>query len=114
MRAKRTPGRWHTNGDQQRWADNYARLVFAPGAEPGTNVVVAAACDLNNTERDAEVDANAHLLAAAPAMYDALKLLIQTDGHLNGCKRSRAYGCTVACLKVREAMAQAENRELEP
>lgn len=71
--AEHTPGPWRTKAEQYRWADNYARLVFGPDANDGTPV--AAACDLNRTDRDAEVEANARLIAVAPEMYALLDRL---------------------------------------
>lgn len=59
MNAKTTGGEWRVTGRRERNGDR----IVANDSE-----IVALACDFNDYARDAEVDANAALIASAPQL----------------------------------------------
>lgn len=67
--AKHTPGPWKFEGKRARIPDE-ARIITY-----GTGKHLAYALDFNRFDRDEEADANARLIAAAPTMLDALKVI---------------------------------------
>ena len=86
---KHTPGPWSAH------YNNEGLTVFSPD-----NVTVAYV-DYDECE-ERPVEANAHLIAAAPAMYAALKLVMEMD---------RTNICDEAIVCIAGALAQAEGRE---
>ena len=68
--AKFTPGPWEVFG----LSSDGIRPVSANGAPPHTPVALALTSD--GAYPSAEYAANARLIAAAPSMYDALKLAL--------------------------------------
>lgn len=68
MNATHTPGPWAYLGDHNRNTD---RIVTHEGGEFGREQV-ALALDFNQFSRDGEADANARLIASAPALLAAL------------------------------------------
>lgn len=105
--AEHTTGPFTVNTEQRaRWADNEAILIFAAdGKTP-----VAAAADFNRTDRDAEVEANARLFAAAPELLAALANIVVL-GHYPDCEvfDRRAFGehCTCGIETAEAAIAKA-------
>ena len=91
--AKHTPGPWNC-------VDPH--VIRGP-----KNVVVAKTLD---SKEGYEIkQANAHLIAAAPAMYKALRALlvaIECGGHEKALERSNPL--SVSC--ARQALAQAEGK----
>lgn len=67
-----TPGPW-TRQPHQRF-----RHDQSAGVQAASGTYVAAALDLNNYDRDAEVEANARLIAAGPRLLRALGALVET------------------------------------
>lgn len=71
----------------------------------------AGGCGANNLPGEDESDANARLIAAAPALYEALKALLPylTDKtqllDYASLNEGRASGFDVASVKAREAIA---------
>lgn len=68
--VKHTPGPWARVPDERFRHDNSA------GVRDATGSYVAAALDFNRSDRDAEVEANARLIAAAPELLATLKDVI--------------------------------------
>jgi len=66
VQPQHTPGPW-SREKGQRFRHDESR-----GIRAANGIYIAAALDLNNYGRDAEVDANARLIAAAPGLLDAL------------------------------------------
>ncbi len=78
--SKHTPGPWITGS-----ADNHSRRVIL-GPTNGISRVIIARMPGEYRENHAvwpTVEANAHLIAAAPAMYEGLKYLIHLVGEEN-------------------------------
>jgi hypothetical protein len=80
------------------------------GAEPGNQVAVIGGKKLD------EMNANAHLIAAAPAMYEALQHAAMSYHHpACSCKGEYASQperyCTCHVQKARQALAQAEGKQ---
>lgn len=66
--TKHTPGPWVLFGDGE-----LRQLIIMPAGRPGE---IAAVQFPTDTSRDAEYDANAHLIAAAPELLAALKAVV--------------------------------------
>lgn len=72
--ARHSPGPWTREPGQRFRHDESA------GVKDATGIYCACALDRNRTDRDAEVEANARLIAAAPELLAACEaLLIATD-----------------------------------
>jgi hypothetical protein len=70
--AEHTPAPWTRDAERDgRFRDETAGVRGPDGN------FIAAAWDFNRTDRDAEVEANARLIAAAPEMLAALERLIE-------------------------------------
>lgn len=95
--AKHTPGPWYPHCAEA----DHCLSSSVWGAEPGNQVAVIGGKKLD------EMNANAHLIAAAPAMYEALKAI--PDSALN-CEHQ--YPHTYACWNciVKAALAQAKGK----
>ncbi len=98
--AKHTPGPWYPHCAEA----DHCLSSSVWGAEPGNQVAVIGGKKLD------EMNANAHLIAAAPAMYEALKniLALQLD-----CDGVTVKLTEYHCHQVREAqaaLAQAEGK----
>ncbi len=91
--AKHTPGPWYPHCAEA----DHCLSSSVWGAEPGNQVAVIGGKKLD------EMNANAHLIAAAPAMYAALKLVMEMD---------RTNICDEAIVCIAGALAQAEGRTL--
>lgn len=94
--AKHTPGPWTARKAPERNA--YAWDV--EGAQGTVSIIARMAL----VDRVSEVEGNAHLIAAAPAMYEALKdsLLMIPDGMTSNTHP--------IVQRIRQALAQAEGR----
>mgnify|MGYP003440961289 CR=1 FL=1 len=90
----------HTPGPWSAHYNNEGLTVFSPD-----NVTVAYV-DYDECE-ERPVEANAHLIAAAPAMYEALKGMVSMYDSLN--KSNKHDGaCPCYHCQARAALAQAE------
>ena len=95
--AKHTPGPWQVN-DSTENDDDTTLTIFAPADE--VEIATMSAYE-NGCECFSEIRENAHLIAAAPAMYEALaKLRLEAIHYRN-------TGVGVQFLN--EAIAQAEH-----
>lgn len=76
--VKFTPGEWKLHQDN----DENFHITTHPAGDLATHI--STIHDLNRYDRNAEVLANANLIAASPQMYSALKnapLMIDHDDH---------------------------------
>ena len=99
--SKHTPGPWSVERDRAKSLSLYA----------GTTFIGEVYHDKD--EPSTEEQGNVNLIAAAPAMYEALALVVieyAKDGyeHDNGCNIFYSNGvCDCTRVKVRIALAQA-------
>ena len=106
--AKHTPGPWVINAHDTGMNDS--------GTIEGNGVVI---CPEVYGESKARCDANAHLIAAAPAMYEALKaiqekisgadVLFDPNPQWEG-EQARYDAAQEALFLVDQALAQAEGK----
>jgi hypothetical protein len=82
MGKKHTPGPWFVTGAQMR--DGSREIAHPPPSGRGAPEPVAYAADHNSYERDAEVDAVANLIAAAPDLLDACRALLDLGRFVRG------------------------------
>ena len=75
--AKHTPGPWQVN-DSTENDDDTTLTIFAPADE--VEIATMSAYE-NGCECFSEIRENAHLIAAAPAMYEALRLAVVMHPH---------------------------------
>ena len=94
--AKHTPGPWKAVPDRSR--NLYTWYV------EGAKGVVPAIARLSLIDACEEIEGNAHLIAAAPAMYEALQA---TLAYFMRSNQSHAPEVRV----IRAALAQAEGRQ---
>ena len=102
--AQFTPGPWiveTTNTLPGECADNVHRLCY-----PGYRI--HGICAIWNNTRTSK--ANAALIAAAPAMYEALQALLALIGDEDLPDNGELSGASI-CDFARSALAQAEGRE---
>lgn len=71
--AQHTPGPWTRDERDGRMREGF--VLESAGIRGATGTFVAAALDFNRWDRDAEVEANARLIAVAPEMYALLESL---------------------------------------
>ena len=98
-----TKGPWHCgqgNGEGSIFADNGGRVTFS---KKGT--VLHPICHVANSFEQNEDEANARLIASAPAMYEVLAELLDT------LEVSRGYGFDEEYENVREVLAKADGAE---
>ena len=88
-RATHTPGPWHDSG-------NTEYEIFCKANKPIASVIPSFT---------AEDEANARLIAAAPAMYEVLSELLDT------LEMSKGYGFDEEYEKAREVLAKVEGGE---
>ena len=70
-----TPGPWQVTGEFDRFHNGeWIRPLDAEGRPKSE--LVAVVCDFNRYDRDAEREANARLIAAAPDLVDAAQLAL--------------------------------------
>ena len=72
-KAQFTPGPWQVN-DSTENDDDTTLTIFAPADE--VEIATMSAYE-NGCECFSEIRENAHLIAAAPAMYEALRKVIE-------------------------------------
>jgi len=124
---KHTPGPWKVGRNGQKWnspssptATVEAHRTYVEGVEP---TVYRVADVIYPTTQEGcvgadERKANAHLIAAAPEMLEALKNLLETSewlqssGNLKSPIEPHPYGLGVMLAKsnARAAIAKAEGR----
>ena len=96
--AQFTPGPWKAMPDR-------SRNMFAWSVE-GAKGVVPTIARLSLIDACEEIEGNAHLIAAAPAMYAALR---EAEKHLTDLANYGSEGIPEPLLvSVRSAIAQAE------
>ena len=101
--AKHTPGPWQVN-DSTENDDDTTLTIFAPADE--VEIATMSAYE-NGCECFSEIRANSHLIAAAPAMYEALSELVK---YLREEVADEALDTWAPVFKAAMALAQAEGR----
>jgi hypothetical protein len=97
-----TPGPW-SYSETRKKTRNHDRVIDGPDG-----IEVAYALDMNRHDMDAQVDANARLIAAAPELLAAL---VADSKHVHSafeCGEDRK-ACPVEAMK-RHAIARAEGK----
>ena len=97
---KHTPGPWKAMPDR-------SRNMFAWSVE-GAKGVVPTIARLSLIDACEEIEGNAHLIAAAPAMYEALSELVK---YLREEVADEALDTWAPVFKAAMALAQAEGRQ---
>ena len=93
--AMHTPGPWIV--------EDY--FVFA------SNTLRIADCDCDEQDMpESEIEANTRLIAAAPAMYEALKGMMSMYDSVNKAYK-HVGSCPCHYCKAKQALAQAEGRQ---
>ena len=105
--AQFTPGPWQVN-DSTENDDDTTLTIFAPADE--VEIATMSAYE-NGCECFSEIRENAHLIAAAPAMYEALRMLtseinLSTLNVRKDFSLMNAHACAV------KAILQAEGKLL--
>ena len=98
--AQFTPGPWYPHLAKA----DHCLSSSVWGAEPGNQVAVIGRKSLQT------MNANATLIAAAPAMYEALQALLALIGDEDLPDNGELSGASI-CDFARSALAQAEGRE---
>jgi hypothetical protein len=93
-----TSGPWRTEG-----VSDAVRVVIGAGRK---KVILARLCPPQLSEN--ETWANARLMAAAPDLHDALKMLLECSPCQNGCK---ADDMTCATNRAKAALAKVSDAE---
>jgi len=104
--TRHTPGPWVVD---EVYEDDEQRCIGIVKEGQGyiAGIHILASADTGNTEFTAEDEGNAHLIAAAPAMYEALKGMVSMYDSLN--KSNKHDGaCPCYHCQARTALAQAE------
>ena len=97
--TKHTPGPWEVVGSRICTVANDIERITLAKTEPGGAFAMSE-----------QQEANATLLAAAPAMYEALKGMVSMYDSLN--KSNKHDGaCPCYHCQARTALAQAEGRD---
>lgn len=97
MTAKHTPGQWHMS-------PTHLGRAFDIGAEDNANIALVHGIDGNSCENHpGEFEANAHLIAAAPELLEALEDLM--FGAERGIQPHENY-----IVAARAAIAKAEGK----
>jgi hypothetical protein len=112
MNTQHTPGPWAVN-DSTETDDDTTLTICAPADE--VEIATMSAYE-NGCECFSEIRANAHLIAAAPVMYEALQHAAMSYHHpACSCKGEYASQperyCTCHVQKARQALAQAEGKQ---
>ena len=108
--AKHTPGPWQVN-DSTENDDDTTLTIFAPADE--VEIATMSAYE-NGCECFSEIRENAHLIAAAPAMYEALREaqeLIRSlvaEEMIHSSELQRVGNCQA---NMWQALSQAEGRQ---
>ena len=104
-KPKHTPGPWKAERDTARNA--YAWKVT------GAKGVVEDIARLALVDSVSQIEANAHLIAAAPTMYEALKAMLSQVKHIDQSATHEGLTNCDIIAKARVALAQAEGRHHE-
>ena len=108
--AKHTPGPWRIIDSR-----NQSKATIVGADFPAMGFVADVNLCRNNTHQQVDGHANAALIAAAPAMYEALKHAAMSHHH-PACKAKGEYTaqperyCSCHVQKARAALAQAEGK----
>ena len=110
--AKHTPGPWQVN-DSTENDDDTTLTIFAPADE--VEIATMSAYE-NGCECFSEIRENAHLIAAAPAMYEALQQLVHVEQLRKQAVTENDYvDLVLADSKLQQlvqaVLAQAEGRQ---
>jgi hypothetical protein len=110
-----TQGRWSVDDFRVNTTDEYCPFGYRYAVLSDRRCVAELRCDPKNAAEVALVRANATLIAAAPAMYEALRDLLAA-GVLSGAAHERANSsdsCAICARNIaaRDAIARAEGRE---
>ena len=111
MPNKWTPGPWYVEGFEDLPGDIRVLAKGAGKYTPGecADAIVAVVSDDNCTEDRQQVMACAHLMAAAPALYEALEAVEQNvDADMGPCP----MGWAQVLGKVRKALSAARGEEV--
>jgi hypothetical protein len=84
--AQHTSGPWTTDIDRRFRAMDSMQMPESIGVRGPDGNFLASAFDFNRTDRDAEVEANARLIAAAPDLLAALEHIVAINGSTGGHK----------------------------
>ena len=108
-KAQFTPGPWQVN-DSTENDDDTTLTIFAPADE--VEIATMSAYE-NGCECFSEIRENAHLIAAAPAMYEALQsILAEVTNDTDGLDTAELYEIIYFIRgKAKSALAQAEGRQ---
>ena len=106
-KAQFTPGPWQVN-DSTENDDDTTLTIFAPADE--VEIATMSAYE-NGCECFSEIRENAHLIAAAPAMYTLLQDATLQLARLTG-SNLETYARTFSVL-AKKALAQAEGQHYE-
>ena len=103
--SKHTPGPWICHMPGYKALSPGVVPTMRNDPVPYCNVVEVDSLDKKSPE---EIDANARLIAAAPAMYEALKWYVSvfSSDHLVHVQGADCMHC-----KGKDALAQAENKQ---
>ena len=99
-RAGFTQGEWIVELEQKEQLAIYPSEGRYPCMQP---IAICHARDINERAKN-EAQANAHLIASAPAMYEVLTELLDT------LELSKGYGWDEEYENVREVLAKADGR----
>ena len=95
-----TAGPWRVTDEINRSSGGE---VIRPNRGDGVDSPVAFVCDFNRYDRDEERKANARLIAAAPELLEALKLLLNLRITTPLAQRMASAAMVVAKAEGREA-----------
>lgn len=117
LNAEFTPGPWRLRGYSRSVMDDYGNSRWSGNIGPDQPVTKSdkkdVGCILSTSafgifgRSPKEAEANARLIAAAPALYDALVTLLDTETNLNGVS---AVVLLDAVDKARTAIALANGQ----
>ena len=101
MSEKWTKGPWEI----RKYKDPYGSRVMA--VEILTDEIIVAKLGI---ELDDECKANAHLIAAAPEMYEALKIMVELHGNTNVMPTEQAHRENAAVRMAISALKKARGK----
>lgn len=103
-----TPGPWQLGGT----ANGYQRKIWPPTDRTGGYMIMIADCDSHGARTSVQDDANTRLIAAAPALYEALQALIEaTAAYADLTTADAATARKIAKRQARVALAAADGRD---
>lgn len=107
MTTQHTPGPWHWDGSYAR-RDNSRIIKVVNG--PASGNWVAAALDFNRDDRDDEVNANAHLIAAAPDLLASCQFALDWVNRIGEHAPIQFGGEAEVAAQLRASIAKAEGQ----